>query len=421
MALKDSFRPLRRRLPILGLLLVLVAAAGVAAWLVFGRGGGDSSKPSLPQASGSAAGGPLSHRSFLERVIPPPPERTTGPTVPRSLTDLARRLPLERKVAELFLYGFSGTDQTAPVFADLAKLDIGGLVITSDNYKDPQQLSQLTSFAAALARRHHHVPPWLLTEQDGGEFNDLSGLPPADAPSDIRSVADAATEAAQAAAALRKLGIDGVLGPDADVDTSTGGAYTRLAYSDAPAQVADYVGVTVKEFAREKLLTAPKHFPGLGAADQPTDDGAANVGLSPQQLAVRDLVPFKTAFQQGAQAVLVGHGLYSTDEFVTPASESSALMLSLLRQNMRFGGIAIADDLESPAITGFQSVPDAAVASIRAGADMVWISGPSRDQSAAYSAVLSAARSGQIPAARIEQAVLRILEVKQRLGLISGG
>jgi beta-N-acetylhexosaminidase len=421
MALKDSFRPLRRRLPILGLLLVLVVGAGVAAWLVFGRGGGGGSKPPLPQASGSAAGGPLSHRSFLERVIPPPPERTTGPAVPRSLTDLARRLPLERKVAELFLYGFSGTDQTAPVFAELAKLDIGGLVITVDNYKDPQQLSQLTSFAAALARRHHHVPPWLLTEQDGGEFNDLSGLPPADAPSNIRSVADAATEAAQAAVALRKLGIDGVLGPDADVDTSTGGAYTRLAYSDVPAKVAAYVGVTVKEFAREKMLTAPKHFPGLGAADQPTADGAANVGLSPQQLAVRDLVPFKTAFQQGAQAVLVGHGLYSTDEFVTPASESSALMLSLLRQNMRFGGIAITDDLESPASTGFQSVPDAAVASIRAGADMVWISGPSSDQSAAYSAVLSAARSGQISAARIEQAVLRILEVKQRLGLISGG
>lgn len=421
MALKDSFRALRRRPPILGLVLVLVVAAGVAAWLVFGRGGGGGSEPSLPEASGSAAAGPLSHRSFLERVIPPPPERTTGPAVPRSLTDLAQRLPLERKVAELFLYGFSGRDQTAPVFSDLARLDIGGLVFTSDNYKDPQQLAQLTSFAAAVARRHHHVPPWLLTEQDGGEFNELSGLPPADAPSDIRSVADAANEAAQAAAALRKVGIDGVLGPDADVDTTTGGAYSRLAFSDVPAEVADYVGVTVKEFARQKMLTAPKHFPGLGAADQPTDDGAANVGLSPQQLAVRDLVPFKTAFQQGAQAVLVGHGLYSTDEFVTPASESSALMVSLLRQDMRFGGIAITDDLESPAITGFQSVPDAAVAAIRAGADMVWISGPSSDQTAAYSAVLSAARSGQIPAARIEQAVLRILEVKQRLGLISGG
>jgi beta-N-acetylhexosaminidase len=421
MALKDSFRALRRRLPILGLVLVLVVAAGVAAWLVFGRGGGGGSKPSLPQASGSAAGGPLSHRSFLERVIPPPPERTSGPSVPRSLTDLARRLPLERKVAELFLYGFGGTDQSAPVFGDLAKLDIGGLVITSDNYRDPRQLSQLTAFAATVARRHHHVPPWLLTIQDGGEFNELSGLPPASAPSDIQSVTDAASQAAQAASALRKVGIDGVLGPDADVDTSTGGAYTRLAFSDVPAQVADYVGETVKEFARAKMLTAPKHFPGLGAADQPTDDGAANVGLSPQQLAVRDLVPFKTAFASGAQAVLVGHGLYSTDEFVTPASQSSALMVGLLRQNMRFGGIAITDDLESPAITGVQSVSDAAVASVKAGADMVWISGPSSDQTAAYSAVLSAARSGQIPAARINQSVLRILEVKRRLGLISGG
>jgi beta-glucosidase-like glycosyl hydrolase len=58
------------------------------------------------------------------------------------------------------------------------------------------------------------------------------------------------------------------------------------------------------------------------------------------------------------------------------------------------------------------------VASIKAGADMVWISGPSSDQSAAYLAVLNAARRGEIPAARIQSALLRILQTKQELGLI---
>jgi beta-glucosidase-like glycosyl hydrolase len=50
--------------------------------------------------------------------------------------------------------------------------------------------------------------------------------------------------------------------------------------------------------------------------------------------------------------------------------------------------------------------------------DMVYISGPHSDQTAAYLAVVSAARHGDIPGARIEQAVLRVLQVKQRLGLI---
>jgi beta-N-acetylhexosaminidase len=118
---------------------------------------------------------------------------------------------------------------------------------------------------------------------------------------------------------------------------------------------------------------------------------------------------------------MLGHGLYSTDEFVTPASQSSALATGILRKDLRFGGVAVTDDLESPAITSTQSIPDAAVASIKAGADMVWISGPRSDQSAAYLAVLNAARQGDIPAARIHSALLRVLQTKQRLGLIARG
>jgi beta-N-acetylhexosaminidase len=237
----------------------------------------------------------------------------------------------------------------------------------------------------------------------------------------VKSIRAAADDAAQTASALRQVGINGVLGPDVDVDTSTGGAYARLAYSDSPTEEARFAAVTVKAFAREKMFVTPKHFPGLGAAAQPTDDGPANVGLTPQQLGARDLVPFKAAFDAGAAGVMLGHGLYSTDEFVTPASQSTALATQLLRGNMRFDGVAVTDDLESPAITGSQSVPDAAVASIKAGADMVWISGPRDDQMAAYLAVVNAARQGEIPAARIQEAVLRVLQTKQRLGLISGG
>jgi beta-N-acetylhexosaminidase len=420
MALKDSFRTLRRRPRILALVLVVAVAAAAGAVLLL-RDGKDKPAAVLPPASGSASTGPVSHRSFLERVIPPPAEHpTTGPAVARSVSDLARRLPLERKVAQLFVFGFEGTDSSAPVFGDLARLDIGALSITADNYGDPQQLVALTGEVAALAKNQGHVPPWLLTVQDGGDFSELSGLPPTNPPSDIDSIRAAADEAEQAASSLRQLGINGVLGPDLDVDTGAGGAYTRLSYSDVPEEVARFAAVTVKAFARARMLVTPKHFPGLGAASQPTEDGAANVGLSPQQLATRDLVPFKAAFDAGASGVMLGHGLYSTDEFVTPASQSRALAGGLLRKNLRFGGVAVTDDLESPAITASQSVPDAAVAAIKAGADMVWISGPRSDQSAAYLAVLNAARRHEIPAARIQEAVLRILQTKQRLGLIAG-
>jgi beta-N-acetylhexosaminidase len=55
---------------------------------------------------------------------------------------------------------------------------------------------------------------------------------------------------------------------------------------------------------------------------------------------------------------------------------------------------------------------------MRAGADMLYVSGPPGDQQAAYVAVLRAARSGRIPRRRLEEAVGRILLAKKRYGLI---
>jgi beta-N-acetylhexosaminidase len=407
MAVKDSFRallrPNYRRRRLVAVLGVLAVGAGVASALLLPGGSKHSALPRPAQVSTGAA-----------TTV----QARGGPALPRGVSDLMRRMTVERKVAQLLLVGFDGTGPGAPVFGDMTRLDIGGLVIGSGNFGGRPQLERLTAFAEQVAKRRGHVAPWLLTIQDGGGASQLAGLPPTHSPSGLSSLQRAASEASAAARALHALGINGVLGPDVDVDTPTGGAYTDLSYSSDPAQVARFAAITVRAYAREKMLTAPKHFPGLGAASQPTDQGVAEVGLTLNQLARRDLVPFKTAIDAGARGIVLGHGLYTTDSFATPASESPALINQLLRANLRFLGIAITDDLESPAITDNQKVPAAAVAAIKAGADMVFISGPRTDELAAYQALLGAVQHGQIPAARLDASVERILLAKRALGLI---
>jgi beta-N-acetylhexosaminidase len=80
--------------------------------------------------------------------------------------------------------------------------------------------------------------------------------------------------------------------------------------------------------------------------------------------------------------------------------------------------VAMTDDLADPAITTLHTVPDAAVLAVRAGADMVYISGSPGDQQAAYAAVLRAVQRGRIPRRRVDEAVGRILLAKQDYGLI---
>jgi len=174
----------------------------------------------------------------------------------------------------------------------------------------------------------------------------------------------------------------------------------------------------VGAYRRTKVFAAVKHFPGLGSASQSTEEGPANVGQSLPELRRRDLAPFRAAIDAGAPGVLVGHGLYVTDDFVTPASLSRKVIAGLLKRDLRFEGIAIADDLADPPISALEKVPDAAVTSLKAGADMLYISGSTGDQQAAYVAVLRAARSGEISRRRLDDAVVRILSVKRDYGLI---
>jgi beta-N-acetylhexosaminidase len=76
------------------------------------------------------------------------------------------------------------------------------------------------------------------------------------------------------------------------------------------------------------------------------------------------------------------------------------------------------DDLADPGVSSFAQIPDAAVQAIKAGADMVYISGALSDQEAAYTAVLNATRSGAIPESRVRQALLRVLITKRGYGLL---
>jgi beta-N-acetylhexosaminidase len=411
--------PARRRI-LIALIAALALGAG-AAGVVVGAGHESGAGGAASNVPTPGRGAPEERVSFLARIVPPPAQRQRrrqGPAVPRSVADLARRLPVERKVAQLFLFGFRGTDLTAEIFGRLRQLDLGGVVIAGPNYTDVAQLGALAGEVAVIARDERHVPPWVVASQEGGELNSFPDLPPAAPPADLQSAGEAATAASESAATLRGLGLNGVLGPVVDVGQESGSALGARLYSDNPQEVAAYADATVTAYRKEHLLSSVGHFPGLGAADQPTEEGPATVGLGLDELRQRDLVPFRAAIDAGVPAVLLGHALYPFNDFTVPASLSKQVATDLLRRELHFKGVAITDDLADPAITAIHTVPDAAVQAVRAGADILYVSGSTGDQQAAYVAVLRAVQRGRIPRRRLDQAVGRILLAKQDYDLI---
>jgi beta-N-acetylhexosaminidase len=422
MAGNDSFppvpaRPARRRL-FIALLVVLALAAGAAGAVVGGRGDDGGSAANVP-SPGRAT--PEERISFLAKLVPPPAgnERRGRSPVPKSVADLARRLPVDRKVAQLFLLGFRGTNTTAEIFGRLRRLDLGGIVLAAPNYVDVTQLGTLAAQAAAVARQRRHVPPWVFASQEGGELNSFPDLPPSAAPADLHSAREAADQARAAAKNLRALGVNGVLGPVLDVGgTETGSPLGARIYSDDPEEVASYANASVRAYRDEHVFSAAEHFPGLGATDQSTEEGPATVGLGIDELRQRDLIPFRTAIDAGVPGIVIGSALYPFSDFTVPASLSKRVASDLLRHDMHFRGVAMTDDLADPAITTLHSIPGAAVDALRAGVDMIYISGGAGEQQAAYVAVLRAVKRGRIPRRRLNEAVGRILLAKQDYDLI---
>jgi beta-N-acetylhexosaminidase len=96
-----------------------------------------------------------------------------------------------------------------------------------------------------------------------------------------------------------------------------------------------------------------------------------------------------------------------------PASLSENVH-KILREELNFDGVIMTDDLYMDAIRNYTGDSESAVMAVKAGNDILCCT----DFEIQYPAVLKAVQDGEIPVSQIDASVRRILEWKQKLGLI---
>lgn len=413
----------RRGRAVAGLaLLALVAGVVIGA-----AGGGDGGRRVPPGGSrfspaASTAPAKVAGRGFLEALAPTfaeAPDRHGRGGRALTFADVARRLPLERRVAQLFVVGMDGaTAPRDPIFEELLRRDWGGLTVAADDFQAAQQFADLTGEAGVVARNARHLPPLIVAAQDGGPDSPVPDAPPG--PPEDRAGASAASARAEgqsAGAQLRLLGVNTVIAPPGDVDVEGGGVHAGSLFSDDERRVARIVAAESAGYAAAGMIAAVGHFPGEGSASQDPLEGPAIVGQSLAGLRARDLRPF-AAVARRAPVIVISNALFAAFDGITPAVLDPAVH-RLLRRGLRFQGVAMSDDLVGTATATGGTVGQAAVAALRAGADLLWVPGSRSDREGAYRAVLAAARSGRIGLSRIDGALARVLALKHRYGLIT--
>lgn len=325
----------------------------------------------------------------------------------------------------MIMAGFDGRDGSGPIASLIADRHAGNVVLLQPNVVNQGQAVALSRRLQAMARDANDGIGLLISlDQEGGAVRRLpsppfSYLPSArqlastDNPTQVRSAAMGT------AREMRSVGFNLDLAPVLDVnDNPANPVIGYRAFGVDPQTVTTYGLAFLDGLRAGGVASAIKHFPGHGNTAQDSHVTLPYVTKSDASLRATELVPFQAAIAHGADAVMVGHVVYTAWDADRPASLSPRIIQGILRDELGYQGVVLTDDLNMGAITQRYGPTEAAVLAVQAGADLLLIDGPPSSETAMIGGLLQAVQTGRIPRARIDESVARILALKQRLGLV---
>ncbi|WP_121253070.1 glycoside hydrolase family 3 protein [Nocardioides ferulae] len=334
----------------------------------------------------------------------------------RQLRELALRVQLA---------AFPGTTPDDDARTLLAE-GLGGVCLFGSNTADGPDA--VAAYAAAV---HAASPTALVSvDEEGGDVTRLhvTDGSPVPGPAALGRIDDLATTRAvgrAVGAELAELGVDLDLAPVADVNSNPDNPVigTR-SFGAEPERVAAHVAAWIDGLQEAGVAACAKHFPGHGDTDADSHLALPRVEADPTTLEARELAPFRTAVAAGARAVMTSHILVPALDPDRPAT-LSPVVLGLLRHSLSFGGAIVTDALDMAGASAGRGIPEAAVQSLAAGADLLCL-GADKDAGlvrAVQAAIVDAVRSGRLAEQRLRDAADRAgrLRVEDRPGSAAAG
>lgn len=214
----------------------------------------------------------------------------------------------------------------------------------------------------------------------------------------------------------RALGLHLSFGPVLDVNNNPANPVIGArSFSEDPQLTARLGAAVVRGTQAHGMLATGKHFPGHGDTETNSHLALASVTASRARLDSVELLPFRAAIEAGVGAIMTFHGfLPALDTAQVPATLSSKVMTTLLRDELRFGGLLVSDAMDMQGVGGRFSADEAAKQAVAAGNDILLM--PS-DIRGAINAVVAGVQERRYDEARIDRSVRRVLVLKSRFGL----
>ncbi|MGH3392343.1 MAG: glycoside hydrolase family 3 protein, partial [Actinomadura sp.] len=308
-----------------------------------------------------------------------------GPTPPRWLLD-----ELERGLGGVTLFAINGN---VPGTAELAEL-------TAALRKAGDPVISIDEEGGDVTRLAHRT---------GSPYPGNAALGAVDDPELTRRVHRSL------GAELAQVGVNLDFAPSVDVNIADDNPVigTRSFGSDAQL-VARHAAAATVGLQEAGVAACAKHFPGHGSTRVDSHLEAPVVDADLELLERRELVPFRAAIEAGVQTVMTAHLNLPAITGGVPATLSHAAITGLLRERLGFQGVVITDALDMRGASAAIGIPEAAVRSLAAGADLLCLGSQEFEESvrAILAAIVAAVRAGRLPLERLAEAAERSRRLK---------
>ena len=330
----------------------------------------------------------------------------------------------EKDVSKLLMLGIYGKSLNKLNRRKLQNIRPGGIILFGANVSTYSQLKTLIQDIYSLYDKMNEDRPFIAIDQEGGNVTRIKTYPRLPAPSlfgkgvkqdQIRNLAYFNSKL------LRSLGINMNFSPVLDIQPLGGNDFLGArTYSNDPYTVGN-ISERVIEGANEAyVISTAKHFPGHGdlVGDSHKILPFSHKTLS--ELKKKELIPYYQIINQNKiPAIMVGHiGLPKVIKGDEPASFSAEINTKLLRDELKFKGLILTDDIQ---MQGAKIDPDPgkrAELAIKSGVDLVMIAWNRKAQYKAYAHLVKAYKKDPDFQKKVNESLKRLNYAKKTFRIL---
>ena len=328
-------------------------------------------------------------------------------------------MSLKEIIGQHMFIGIQGHSLTADEKKFIQENNIGGICLFGRNVAEPKQVRDLCAEIQSLRHKQADKAPLFIgIDMEGGRVHRLKApftiWPPLRKLGDLDAPTVSFHFANRMGQELKAVGINLDFAPCVDVFTNPANTVIGdRSISSDPESVARHASALVRGYIKAEVLTCAKHFPGHGntIVDSHLDLPVENLDMA--RLESCELIPFKKTFKARVDMVMTSHIKFPKIDPEWPVTLSETFIQKVIRDECRYKGLIITDDLGMKAMSAHFPIEEIPVRALKAGVDLLLYCNEFDVPPQAIDAILDATAQGTLNKAQLEQSHKRILEMKK--------